>query len=264
MGDRLSGLSLTEADFFSMLQGFVSDGNVKKQVDVEVKGAKESTKEIEKFTEAVEKLNSIKTSNLSKQLETISTLLSVRFKGVNLNQFTSKLIQAFQDPTKNAEELANVINDVYANLTTLASVSRSGSFIGFSESEIRRTISKQQKILELKEQFEAEDKTARAMAKSGKPVDILTRARVEKIQKKSSSEVAMSLGVDSSKIDVRNGDDTLLQNYQQTADLLAKMVSEKKEFNKLNKANVGDYLKQEQDILSVFRQLQDIEKQISE
>jgi len=38
------------------------------------------------------------------------------------------------------------------------------------------------------------------------------------------------------------------------------MVSEKKEYNKLNKANVGDYLKQEQDILSVFQQLQDIEK----
>jgi len=64
--------------------------------------------------------------------------------------------------------------------------------------------------LELQKQFESEYSNAKTKTKKQKPVDIITRARVEKIQKQSSSDVAASLGVDSSKINVKNGDDTLL------------------------------------------------------
>lgn len=265
MADRLQGISFTEADFISMLKDFVSEGDVTKKINVDVKGADQGAKDISKVSDALTKLNSIKTDDVTNQLTTISTLLTKRFQSVNLNQFTSKLISAFQDPAKSAADLADIIHDVYTDLTTLASVTNAKSFGGFSESDIRKTIAKQKKVLDLKKQLDVEQTTARTDANAKqKPVDILTKAKTYKIQRKSAIDVGDSLGIDRSTVNVQNNDDTLLQTYQRTADVLSKMISERKEYNKLNKTNVSDYLQQEQDILSVFRQLQNIESQVSE
>lgn len=265
MADRLQGISFTEADFISMLKDFVSEGDVTKKINVDVKGADQGAKDISKVSDALTKLNSIKTEDITNQLTTITTLLTKRFQGVNLNQFTSKLISAFQDPAKSAADLADIIHNVYTDLTTLASVTNAKSFGGFSESDIRKTIAKQKKVLDLKKQLDVEQTTARTDANAKqKPVDILTKAKTYKIQRKSAIDVGDSLGIDRSTVNVQNNDDALLQTYQRTADVLSKMISERKEYNKLNKTNVSDYLQQEQDILSVFRQLQSIEGQVSE
>jgi len=45
---------------------------------------------------------------------------------------------------------------VYTDLTTLASVTNAKSFGGFSESDIRKTIAKQKKVLDLKKQLDVE------------------------------------------------------------------------------------------------------------
>lgn len=266
MADRLQGISISEADFISMLQSFVSEGNVTKKVNIEVKGAKEGAKEVGNMADALEKLNSVKPDAFTDQLKEISSLVSGnRFKGVNLNQFTSQLIQAFSDPAKSAQELVEIINNVHENLVTLSKIPNSGSFVGFNESAINKAIQKQKRINDLEQQYEDKKSSAKSEARGMKrSVDILSEAKKRKIQRVSHSDVAESLNIDKSGINVQNGDDSLLSTYRRTADVLQKMIESRKEYNKLNSRNVGDYVQQEQDILSVFQQLQQIEARVSD
>lgn len=277
MADELNGISLSEKDILGALQGLFSNGGTTtKTFEVKTKGfkevakeAKEATRGLQGFGKALEEITSGKASDsYINKLNEITNLIADKngkFRKVNVQSFTSELSKALVDPTTSAQKLSKIIDDVYDNLMALSQVSNSKNFNFFNETQLKNIIEMQKKQNQLKNKLDIEQGNRRTEAMNMyRDVDILTASRVKNIDKVRHTEIADSLGIDKSNIDLSNGDDALLSDYKQVADLLAKMISDRKEFNKLNSKNVGDYVQQEQDLLNVFRQLQSIENKVQD
>ena len=274
MGDKLQGINFTQEDFLNLLKGAQSSSKITKTVEVKDKGFKEiaknseaATKGIQGFGKAWNQLaNSKNGDKYIEKMDQIHSFLTDanKFKNVNLNKFFAKYAQAMNDPTTSAKELASSIDGIYSSITTLARVKDATKFQFISQSDIDKVIKGQQAIDELQNKYNLAQETARTSARNmnGK-TDAFDIARIKKIQKERHTAISEQLGIDNSAIQLNRGDDGLLQKYKQIADVLGEMISERKQFNELSSDNVEDYVQHEKNILSVFQQLQSVEKQIT-
>ena len=263
MPDTLKGINFSEQEFLNMLKGIMNEKNTKKTIELETKGFEKGEKEVSKFNNAWQKLNASDSgSKFMDQLNGISRLLTKDFKNVKLNSFRNQVITALSDPNKSADELISTIDEVYSSLQTLSKISNSGQFEFLSDAQINGLITRQRKIDELEKILKQEEVEATRQGQAfKKDIDIWSLGKTKKIQRKPHSVVAEELGINKSDIDLKRNDDTLLSTYKQTAEVLSKMVEERKELDEIGDA--GKFLQQEQDLLTVYNQLKNQENKIT-